>query len=88
MNNNLLSIFQFPDGRLDTKNASVYLGLSVKTLAMMRTKGTGPKFIKRGRVFYYKSDLEDWVTGRGKVISAAQWRANSLKIKVNEQSKL
>jgi len=32
-----LVIQMFPDGRLDTKNAALYLGLKEKTLAMMRS---------------------------------------------------
>ena len=51
----------FPNGRLDTKNASAYLGFSTKTLAMMRWQGTGPKFIKKGRIFYYLEDLDEWM---------------------------
>ena len=47
-----------PDGRMDRKNAALYLGLSVKTLATHAGKGTGPRFIKRGRVFYFQSDLD------------------------------
>ena len=46
-----IKVTAFPDGRVDTINASRYLGLSVKTLAIMRSDGTGPRFIKRGRVF-------------------------------------
>ena len=61
----------FPDGRLDAKNAASYLGLSVKTLAMMRCKGTGPEFVKRGRIFYFKDDLDAWLS-RGRVTSTAQ----------------
>lgn len=78
MTNNLVKIFQYPDGRLDTKNSSKYLGLSEKTLAMMRSKGTGPKFIKRGRIFYFRDDLDEWLNRHGKAISTAQLRANSL----------
>jgi hypothetical protein len=44
----------FPDGRMDAKNAASYVGLSVKTLAMMRSNGTSPKYIKRGRIFIIK----------------------------------
>ena len=51
-----------PDGRMDTNNAATYLGLSPKTLAMKRCKGQGPKFIKRGRIFYFKKDLDSWLT--------------------------
>ena len=61
-----------PDGRLDVRNASTYLGLSVKTLAMMRCQGTGPQFIKRGRVFYYQEDLDDWLSQAKRVTSTAQ----------------
>jgi hypothetical protein len=67
-----LPIIMFPDGRLDTKNASLYLGLKEKTLAMMRGYGTGPKFIKRGRVFYFKEDLDAWLNAQGRLTSTAQ----------------
>jgi hypothetical protein len=69
-----VDIMVFPDGRLDTKNAAAYLGLSEKTLAMMRCQGTGPRFIKRGRVFYYQEDLEAWVAQAERVTSTAQAR--------------
>jgi len=60
-----------PDGRLDAKNAASYLGLSTKTLAMMRSTRTGPKYVKRGRVFYFKEDLDEWIQD-GRVSSTAQ----------------
>jgi hypothetical protein len=50
-----------PDGRLNRKNAARYLGLAVKTLAMHASRGTGPAFIKRGRVFYFRDDLDAWL---------------------------
>ena len=62
----------FPDGRLDVPNAASYLGLKEKTLAMMRCKGTGPKFIKRGKVFYFQDDLDEWIQANGKFISTSQ----------------
>ena len=52
-----VSVKMYPDGRMDSKNASRYLGLEEKTLAMKRSDGTGPTFIKRGRIFYFKEDL-------------------------------
>jgi hypothetical protein len=61
-----------PDGRMDTKNAALYLGLSEKTLAMMRCDGSGPKFIKRGRIFYYRDDLDGWLNAGGRLTSTAQ----------------
>lgn len=60
-----------PDGRMDAKNAASYLGLSPKTLAMMRCAGSGPKFVKRGRVFYYRQDLDEWLIA-GRVTSTPQ----------------
>lgn len=68
----------YPDGRLDTVNAAEYLGLSVKTLAMMRSEGRGPMFVKRGRVFYFKSDLDHWIEAGGRVTSTAQAAALSV----------
>jgi hypothetical protein len=65
-------ITMYPDGRLDTKNASSYTGLSEKTMAMMRCSGTGPSFIKRGRIFYFKEDLDRWLNEGGKFSSTAQ----------------
>jgi len=63
-----------PDGRLDTENAAAYLGLKPKTLAQMRCDGSGPKFIKRGRIFYFKEDLDAWIDGAERCQSTAQAR--------------
>jgi len=52
-----------PDGRLSAREASKYLGLSEKTLAQYRCRGEGPKYLKRGRIFYFKEDLDRWVQG-------------------------
>jgi hypothetical protein len=60
-----------PDGRMDAKNAASYLGLSEKTLAMKRCEGTGPRFVKRGRIFYFQADLDAWVAA-GRVMTTAQ----------------
>jgi len=73
---NKLSFSEYPDGRLDAKNAAAYVGLSTKTLAMFRSNGKGPKFIKRGRIFYYRCDLDEWLNADGKAVSTAQLRAN------------
>jgi hypothetical protein len=66
-------VMVLPDGRMDTKNAAQYLGLSDKTLAMMRSSGTGPIYVKRGRIFYYQADLDQWLQD-GRIISTAQFR--------------
>ena len=62
----------YPDGRMDTKNGAAYLGLAEKTLAMKRCKGEGPKFVKLGRVFYFKDDLDAWVNAEGRLSSTGQ----------------
>ncbi len=64
------------DGRVDSRNASLYIGLKEKTLAMMRSQGRGPKFIKRGRVFYFLSDLDLWLSAGGKCNSTTQARCD------------
>jgi hypothetical protein len=74
MSENILhkEVVMYPDGRLDAKNASSYIGLSEKTLAMMRCNGTGPRFVKRGRIFYFKEDLDSWLNASGRFTSTAQ----------------
>lgn len=61
----------YPDGRMDSLNTARYIGCSEKTLANMRSQGIGPAFVKRGRVFYYKDDVDAWLRA-GRVISSAQ----------------
>ncbi len=72
-------IVLLPDERMDTRNAALYLGLSAKTLAMTRCQGVGPKFVKRGKVFYYKDDLDHWLNAGGRVTSTTQLRAQATK---------
>jgi hypothetical protein len=67
-------VVAYPDGRLNTDNAARFLGLSTKTLAIMRSNGTGPRFMKRGRVFYFLDDLQSWVEESKRVRSSAQAR--------------
>lgn len=69
-----VKVLVLPDGRLDAKNAATYCGLSVKTMAMKRCDGTGPRFVKTGRVFYFLNDLDDWMKRNGGYISTAQTR--------------
>ena len=64
----------FPDGRMDAKNAALYLGVAPKTLAMMRYQGKGPVFIKRGKIFYRKDDLDQWIAEGAGMKSTAQAR--------------
>ena len=62
-----------PDGRMDRKNASRYLGRAPKTLAQWAVKGVGPRFVKRGHVWYFKTDLDEWLQS-GAAQSTAQAR--------------
>ena len=78
MNINQIEISIYPDGRLDTANTALYLGLSVKTIAMYRSAGTSPPFAKMSnRVFYYKADLDQWLNSRGGFTSTAQARLSN-----------
>jgi hypothetical protein len=68
-----VEVLVLPDGRVDTKNAAAFVGLSEKTLAMMRCSGKGPKYLKRGRIFYFVQDLESWIKD-GEALSTSQAR--------------
>jgi hypothetical protein len=55
-------LFVHPDGRLDRKNAALYLGCAPKTLADWAMKGKGPKYVKLGgKIFYFTEDLKSWI---------------------------
>lgn len=65
----------FPDGRMDSGNAAVYLGVSPKSLAVLRSIGGGPAYFKLGkRCFYKLDDLQAWVAAR-RATSTADYRA-------------
>jgi hypothetical protein len=58
-------LFVHPDGRMDRKNAAIYLGFSPKTLADWAVKAVGPRYaVVGGRVFYFKADLDTWVLAK------------------------
>ncbi|AZG10828.1 DNA-binding protein [Pigmentiphaga sp. H8] len=67
-----------PNGCLNRRNAAKYLGLTAGTLSRWASEGTGPKFIKRGRAWYRKEDLDAWLDA-GEVTSAAQARARGAR---------
>jgi hypothetical protein len=60
-----------PDGRMDTDNAAKYIGRTPKTMAMWRSQGKGPPYIRRGRIYYYRLDLDEWLAD-GRATSTAQ----------------
>lgn len=57
----IIDIQILPDGRMDTKNAAAYLGRKPKTLAQWRSANIGPPYVKKGRVYYYKHDVDNWL---------------------------
>ena len=65
---------EYPDGRMSTSGAAQYLGFAAKTLSKMRTEGTGPTYVKRGRVFYFKDDLDVWLQA-GRITSTSESKA-------------
>ena len=66
------NLFIYQDGRMDVKNTALYLGVKEKTLAQWRYLGKGPPFIKRGKIFYFKDDLDSWLLAYGKCYSTTQ----------------
>jgi len=62
-----------PRRKLRPREAANYLNLANSTLAKMRLNGTGPVFIKAGRVVLYDiQDLELWLDSH-KRISTSQY---------------
>lgn len=51
--------------KLDTEEAAIYLGVTVRTLANWRSAGSGPKFYKPSEklTYYFKDDLDAWIKG-------------------------
>jgi hypothetical protein len=57
----MIKVETFPDGRMDTLNAAAYTGRSVKTMAQWRWLEIGPRYVKMGRIYYFKSDIDEWL---------------------------
>ena len=49
---------------LTQAEAAEYLRLSQRTLERYRLAGTGPAYIRAGRILYSRAALEDWVASR------------------------
>lgn len=79
----IIEVVTYPDGRMDTKNTSIYSGLSEKTLAMKRCDGTGPKYVKRGRIFYFQVDVDAWMNANGRYTSTAQAKHRAVTVDCN-----
>jgi hypothetical protein len=53
-----------PDGRMDRKNAALYMGFREKTLAMWQLQGKGPpSLLVGGRRFYFRDALDAFIRG-------------------------
>ena len=66
-----------PDGRLTALDAAAYCGISYKSMALYRSQGNGPPFVKLGKsVFYHKADLDAWLASC-RVASTAEYRARN-----------
>lgn len=46
---------------LRTRVAAAYCGFAKSTFEKMRVYGGGPRFIRRGGVYYDIRDLDDWL---------------------------
>ncbi len=46
---------------LRTRQAAQYCGFAKSTFEKMRVYGGGPRFIRRGGVYYDSRDLDDWL---------------------------
>ena len=53
---------------VSTRDAAVYLGVSLETLQRWRHNGIGPAYIRpgetKGRVVYLIADLDNWLDSR------------------------
>lgn len=59
---------------MSSDEAASYLGYSRGTLANLRINGTGPRYIKRGKVLYMREDLDSWLEER-RVTSTTEAKA-------------
>ncbi|QFU07164.1 Helix-turn-helix domain protein [Rhodobacteraceae bacterium THAF1] len=54
--------------RLCPKEASTYIGLSVRTLARYRAEGLGPKYLRVGRsIQYVRTAIDEWLLSQEQI---------------------
>jgi hypothetical protein len=55
------------DTPLSPAEAAAYLSMTEGTLAVYRHEKKGPKYFKPNgkKIFYFVSDLDDWIRGEG-----------------------
>lgn len=79
----------FPDGRMLPPDAGKYLNRTVKTLAMWRSAGVGPRFVRvYGRIFYFLADLDEFIkageahsTAEARVKHRQAYKARTLEVR-------
>jgi len=65
-------LFVHPDGRMDRKNAALYIGCAPKTMADWAMKGLGPRYVLLGgRAFYFMDDLNAWIAAQPRIEGTA-----------------
>jgi hypothetical protein len=52
------------DERMLPAEAATYLGVSAATLRGWRSQKKGPAFYRVNRIFYWRRDLDDWISSR------------------------
>lgn len=58
-----------PDGRLSRRDAAAFLGITAKTLGNWMLRGFGPPSVRvGGRRFYWLTDLQAFVGGKGQAL--------------------
>lgn len=66
-------VFIHPDGRMNRKNAALYIGCASKTLADWATKGNGPTYVMvGGRAFYFRDALDEFISAGKKSVSSSR----------------
>ncbi len=64
-------------GPMNTRDAASYLGLAASTLEKARLTGTGPPFLKLGRIIRYRcQDLDEWLD-KHVVMSTSEYTGRS-----------
>lgn len=49
---------------MDTANAAAYIGCRIHTLAQWRHERKGPPYVKCGRIYYYKDEVDKWFNSK------------------------
>lgn len=70
---------------MSAADAATYLDLKPKTMAMHRVYGGGPPFVKTGRIWYFKADLDDWIKAR-RVTTTAELAAKVQMGKIEKRA--